>query len=97
MEVDYVVLETSGQISVIPKAEEKSVTIKDMNLKPNYSGYTRAVIIDGVLIESNLKELGYDDNWLKKQLDNYNLSIKKTLLFTVDEAGTIFYQRKDEK
>ena len=97
LEVAYVVLETSGQISVIPKAEEKAITLKDMSLKAENKGYTRTIIMDGILITSNLKELGYNEKWLIKQLKNYNLDIKKTLLFTVDEAGSIYCQGKGEK
>ena len=94
LEVDYVVLETSGQISVIPKPEEKEITIKDMSLKPENKGYTRTIIMDGILITNNLKELGYNEKWLLKQLKNNNLDIKETLLFTVDEAGNIYCQGK---
>ena len=96
LELDYVVLETSGQISVLPKAEEKAVTIKDMNLKPEYNGYTRAIIMDGVLINSNLRELGYDEKWLQKQLEKYKVDVKTTLLLTVDEMGNVYCQRKGD-
>lgn len=96
LEIDYVVLETSGQISVIPKPEEKAVTIKDMSLKPENKGYTRTIIMDGVLITSNLTELGYDENWLMKELKQYHLKIKDTLLFTVDELGNVYCQGRDE-
>lgn len=96
LEIDYVVLETSGQISVIPKPEEKAVTIKDMSLKPEYNGYTRTIIMDGVLITSNLIELGYNEKWLMKQLNNNHLDIKDTLLFTVDEQGNVYCQKKGE-
>ncbi|MBQ9314323.1 MAG: DUF421 domain-containing protein [Clostridia bacterium] len=96
LELDYVILETSGQISVVPKAEEKAVTIKDMQLKPVYNGYTRPIIMDGIIIESNLKELGYDDNWLSAQLKKYKLEVKNTLLFTVDELGNVYCQERGE-
>ena len=95
LELDYVILETSGQISVIPKPEEKAVTLKDMSLKTEYSGYTRTIIMDGVLVKSNLKALGYDDNWLKKIMQENHVSIKNTLLLTVDENGKIYCQAKE--
>ena len=96
LELDYVVLETSGQISVIPKPEEKQVTIKDMSLKADNKGYTRTIIMDGIVITSNLKELGYNEKWLMKQLNNNNLEIKNTLLFTADEQGNVYCQKKGE-
>ena len=96
LELDYVVLETSGQISVVPKAKEKAVTVKDLNIKPEYNGYTRTIIMDGVIIYSNLKELGYDEKWLQKQLEKNQSNVKKTLLLTVDELGNVYCQKKGE-
>ena len=96
LDLDYVILETSGQISVIPKAENQVVTIKDMKFQPKYTGYTRTIILEGVLIESNLNELGKDKNWLDEQLKRFNLNIEKTLLFTSDELGNIYCQGKGE-
>lgn len=94
LDLDYVVLETSGQISVIPKAENQAVTIKDMNLKPEYAGYTRTIILDGILLKSNLKALGHDMKWLKDELKKFKLNIENTLIFTCDEAGKVFCQGK---
>lgn len=97
LEVDYVVLETSGEISVIPKAEEKPVSIKDMNLKPEYKGYTRTIILNGEVIESNLVALGHNQKWLENQLKKYKLSTEKTLLLTADELGNVYCQGKEEE
>ncbi len=95
-DLDYVILETSGQISVIPKAEKEPVTIKDMKIQPKKTGYTRTLIIDGALIESNLIELGRDKNWLMEQLKRFNLKIRDTLIFTSDELGNVYCQKKGE-
>lgn len=96
LDLDYVILETSGQISVIPKAENQAVTIKDMKIQPKYTGYTRPIILDGTLIESNLKELGRSENWLDEQLKRFNLKIEDILLCTCDELGNVFCQGKGE-
>lgn len=95
--MDYVILEISGQISVIPKAEKQPVTIKDMKIQPKYTGYTRSIILDGIFIESNLNELGRDRNWLDEQLKRFNLTIENTLLFTSDELGNVYCQGKEGK
>lgn len=95
LDLDYVILETSGQISVIPKAENKSVSIKDLKIQPKYTGYTRPIIIDGTLIENNLKQLGRDKNWLMEQLKRFKLEIKNTLILTSDELGNVYCQGKE--
>lgn len=92
LDLDYVILETSGQISVIPKAENEAITIKDMKIQPKYTGYTRTIILDGMLIESNLEELGRSRNWLDEQLKRFSLKLEDTLLLTCDELGNVYCQ-----
>ena len=92
LEVDFVILETSGEISVIPKAEEKPVAIKDMQLKVDYTGYTRTIILNGEVIHSNLIALGKDEKWLKEQLKKYQLTVNRTLILTADELGNVYCQ-----
>lgn len=96
LDLDYVILETSGQISVIPKAENQAVTIKDMKIQPKYKGYTRTIILDGTIIESNLQALGRSKNWLMEQLKRFETELKTTLLFTCDELGNVYCQKKGE-
>lgn len=97
LDLDYVILETSGQISVIPKPENEAVKIKDMKIQPKHTGYTRSIIIDGSLISSNLEALGRDDNWLSEQLKRFKLKTSEVLLFTCDELGNVFCQGKECK
>lgn len=96
LDLDYVILETSGQISVIPKAENQNVTVKDLKLQPKYTRYTRTIILDGTVIISNLKELGRDEEWLNNQLKRFNLNVNDTLLMTCDELGNVFCQGRSE-
>lgn len=97
LDLDYVILETSGQISVIPKAENAAVTIRDMKLQPKYVGYTRTLILEGVIIESNLETLGRSKNWLNEQLKRFNLNLEDTLILTCDELGNVYCQGKEKK
>lgn len=93
-DVEYAILETSGQISVIPKQYKNNVTVGDMNIKTEYVGYPRIIIMDGVLYKNNLKSLGYDDVWLKKKLEANNSNVEDTFLLTSDESGKTYFQKK---
>ena len=93
-DVEYAILETSGQISVIPKQDKNNVTVGDMNIKTEYVGYPRIIIMDGVLYKNNLKILGYDDVWLKKKLEANNSNVEDTFLLTSDESGKTYFQKK---
>lgn len=94
MDVDYAILETSGEVSVIPKAEKNNVTIEDMNLKPKYEGYPRIVVLEGNIIESNLIALKKDEKWLNDKIKEMKMSLEKVLILIVDESGKIYCQRK---
>lgn len=94
-DVEYAILETSGQISVIPKQDKNNVTVGDMNIKTEYVGYPRIIIMDGVLYKNNLKSLGYDDVWLKKKLEANNSNVEDTFLLTSDESGKTYFQKKN--
>lgn len=96
-DVEYAILETSGQVTVIEKPEKKNVTIEDLGLKKEYEGLTYDLVLDGKVMYENLKILKKDYNWLKKELSKFNVSPEKTLIATIDGRGEIFCQEKTLK
>ena len=96
-EVEYAILETSGQITVIPKPEKKNVTLEDMNIKAEYSGLPYDLVIDGVVQEENLHKISKDKNWLKKQIEKFDMEPEDVLIATINGKGEIFCQRKESK
>ena len=77
-DVEYAILETNGEISVIIKPEKRNVTIEDMNLNAEYEGIPYDLVVEGKVMHSNLKSIGKDEKWLKileKEMDNYNVEI----------------------
>lgn len=94
--VKYAVLETTGRISVLPKAEEKPVTVKDMNLSVQDNGLPVILISDGRILSQNLKIRNLTESWLKKQLRQRNVQdIRRVFLMTVDEKGHIYLAEKE--
>lgn len=67
-EIEYAIIEANGQVSILPKGENKPLTIKDMNLKPQKQSLCANVIIDGNVMLNNLKNMNKDENWLEKEL-----------------------------
>ena len=94
-EVAYAILETNGQLSIIPSADNRPVTAKDFGFIQEAT-LPRNIIKDGELFENNLTAIGRDKNWLNKILKSYNLSIKEVFLFTSDGKDS-FYVQKNEK
>ncbi len=95
-DVDYAILETSGQISVIPKPDKMNLTCGDMNIKNDYVGYPRIIIMEGKVYYENLSLLGLDTKWLDVQLKNNKLSKEEVFIFVVDESKKVFYQKKEK-
>ena len=65
-DVEYAILETSGEISVIQKPEKRNTIPEDFNITPEYEGIPYDLIIDGRIMYDNLKKIGKDEIWLKK-------------------------------
>jgi len=96
-DVEYAILETSGQITVIPKPNKRTTTPEDFNIEPEYEGISYDLIIDGVIMNDNLKIINKDIKWLKEQLKPYNLNPQDALLVTIDGKGNFFCQSKEKK
>ena len=93
-DVEYAILETSGQITVIPKPEKRGVTLEDMNIKAEYSGLPYDLVIDGVILEDNLHKISKDKKWLEKEVGKFNMKPEEALVVTLNGNGEIYCQKR---
>lgn len=94
--VNYAVLETSGKISFLAKADDEFVTRKDMNIKAKDEGLCANLIIDGTLLENNLSNINKDKDWLDKELSKKGYKdYDGILLLTMDSNGKIVIYDKN--
>lgn len=96
-DVEYAILETSGQITIIQKPSKRNATPEDFGIEPEYEGIPYDLILDGKIITENLKKIGKDYNWLIKELEKFKIKPKEALVVTFDGKGQIFCQPKEEK
>ena len=54
-DVEYAILETSGQITVIEKPNKRQATPEDFGIMPEYEGIPYDLIVDGKIMKKNLK------------------------------------------
>lgn len=94
-DVEYAILETSGQVTVIQKPEKRNTIPEDFNITPDYEGIPYDLVIDGKIMKENLKEIGKNYNWLKKQVEKFNMKPEEALVVTYDGKGQIFCQKKE--
>ena len=94
--VKYAILETNGQISVLPFADQKPPTAKDMAVAPEEAGLPLVIINDGRVLDHNLKIRGYDQVWLNKQLRSHGVKKpEEVYLLTADELGRTYFAPKE--
>lgn len=93
-DVEFAILETSGQISVIQKPDKRNSIPEDFNIMPEYEGISYDLVIDGKIMKQNLKILEKDYNWLVKQVDKFGMKPEETLIATIDGKGNFFCQKK---
>lgn len=93
-DVEYAILETSGQVTVIQKPEKRNTIPEDFNIVPEYEGIPYDLVIDGRIMDDNLKALGKNREWLKKQVEKFKMKPEEALVVTYDGKGQIFCQKK---
>ncbi len=96
-DVEYAILETSGQITVIQKPNKRMTIPADFNIMPEYEGITYDLVVDEKVMFDNLKKLGKDYQWLKKEAEKFKIKPEQALLMTIDGKGQIFCQAKEKR
>ena len=94
-DVEYAILETSGQVTVIQKPEKRNTIPEDFNIIPDYEGIPYDLVVDGKIMEKNLQAIGKNYQWLKKQVEKFNMKPEEALIVTYDAKGQIFCQKKE--
>ena len=88
--IKYAILETNGQLSVLPYAAQSPATAAQMGVTPPEPGIPLVLISDGVVFPENLRHAGLDDAWLRRRLKERGLSsCRQVFLLTVDEVGKV--------
>ncbi len=94
-DVEFAILETNGELSIIPKSQKRPVTPQDMNIQTGYEGLPLDVIIDGNINQENLSKSGFDKNWLEQELKKQGInSVRDVLFASIDSSGNLFAQEK---
>ena len=94
--VKYAILETNGQLSVLPYAAQQPVTAQQMGLTPQEPGLPMVIINDGRLITRSLHSRGLNEEWLEKQLRQHHVKgTQDVFLLTVDEENRVYLSKKE--
>lgn len=80
-EVEYAILETNGDVSVLKKAAYQTPTKKDLNVAPSKPFIASTIITDGEIVKDNLAEAGLSEEWLFSELERQGYSDFKDIFY----------------
>lgn len=95
-EVDTAMLETNGQISVIPKEQSRPLTCEDMNLSPTQTHLPHTLIADGKVRESGLRAAGMSPEQLDRLLKERSVTAEQVFYMNITDDEKVFYQKKEK-
>lgn len=78
-EIQTAVFEYNGRLTVLPVSRKRPVNPDDMNLSPEDAKISTEVIMDGRIICENLKRMGLNSEWLKKQIKEQGYKNEKEI------------------
>lgn len=67
-DIQTAVFEFNGKLSILPVSKKRPANPEDLNLSPSPEYFQTEVVMDGRVLDENLKRMGLDDKWLQKQL-----------------------------
>jgi len=97
-QIQTAILEHNGTLSILPKEEYRSSTPKDLDLDPTQETLIANIILDGHILEGNLRFCPGDKKWLLGQLKTAGFNSEKDIfLATCDQNGKLsFYPQKND-
>ena len=82
-DIQTAVFEYNGRLTILPVSAKRPVNPTDMNLSPQPDLISAEVIMDGRILEENLKRMGLDRKWLQKQLSDQGYQSAKNIFLGV--------------
>lgn len=97
LDVEVAILETNGQLSVIPKSQKRPVFPADLGIPTSYEGLPIPLVNDGRVDYRALSAAGLDYTWLVQALQQKGVSDPKDVLYaSLDSQGQLFVQVREQ-
>ena len=90
-DVEYAIMEANGQLTVIPKAEQKPLTPKDMGLTVNDGLLPMVVVSDGTVYNKNLLAAGVPEELFRQKLGDSGISSYKDIFLAFYDENKAFH------
>lgn len=98
-DIETAVFEYNGKLTILPVSDRRPATPKDLNLAPEQELLFTELIMDGRILEGNLKRMGLDRTWLDKQLKQRHIRSASDVFLAVCDRNLKFvvYEKTDKR
>jgi uncharacterized membrane protein YcaP (DUF421 family) len=95
-DVQFAVMETTGEVNVLLKSDKKPVTSHDLKVEVAPISEPETVILNGKIIDGALSNRGLNREWLQIQLSNFGVLLENVFIGQVDSSGDLFIDTFDD-
>ena len=81
-------------MSYIVKTNIEPKDFIDIRNNLNWNSLPYDLVIDGKVLNENLRKIGKNEIWLKKQVEKFNMTPQEALIVTFDGKGQYPHRRK---
>lgn len=89
-DAEFAMLETNGQLSVMPKKSSQPATIKDLQLNLPAEVEPETVIMDGEIMLDPLRASGRNTEWLHTELKKTGVKLENVFIGQIDDKGVLY-------
>jgi uncharacterized membrane protein YcaP (DUF421 family) len=95
-DVEFAVMESTGDMNVILKSDKKPITSHDLGIKVSPQTAPQTVILDGNIINESLSNLGLNQAWLNEKLECLGVSLENVFIGEVNCNGELYIDVFDD-
>jgi len=96
-DVEFAIAEPNGALSVLLKSPKRPLTPQDLQIPTKYEGVPSELIVDGVVIQQNLKQNNLTEEWLYRELEKQGIkSVKEVAYASLDTEGRLYVDKKQD-
>lgn len=95
-DVEFALLETTGEINVLPKSDKIPVTPRHLERKVAPQSEPQTVIYDGNILDEPLAALGLNARWVRTELEKTGVALENVFIGQADSDGELYLDLFDD-
>ncbi|WP_161524717.1 DUF421 domain-containing protein [Alteribacter lacisalsi] len=96
-DVEFAMLEDTGEIDVLLKSSLRPVTARDLHLNVLPVKETETIVRDGKIQHESLNRIGLTQRWIEQKVEAMNLTMDNVFLAQADRDGQLYIDTFDDQ